>query len=217
MIVGHLRRKLIGVSVTTNPTAEWYAGQVTGASPWKRSATTSDRDRYRSFGQTHTHSIAMGIRDHPTAPARRGRTLTSGLIISIRREGLDHMLVVGEAELRPRPESLRLALKSGPHSSVLEQRRSASDAAKRLAKLRQSPSWRTPSSLCSCIEFSQGQRSARSRRATKRSRLRWRKNPSLVDTAGFVSKYLALQQFVEKYPDDGKIAWPIQRSPQRGG
>ena len=33
MIVGHLRRKLIRVSVTTNPTAEWIAGQVTEAFP----------------------------------------------------------------------------------------------------------------------------------------------------------------------------------------
>jgi len=27
VIVGHLRRKLVRVSVTTNPTAEWIAGQ----------------------------------------------------------------------------------------------------------------------------------------------------------------------------------------------
>jgi len=34
VIVGHLRRKLLRVSVTTNPTAEWIAGQVTEAFPW---------------------------------------------------------------------------------------------------------------------------------------------------------------------------------------
>ena len=34
VILGHLRRRLVRVSVTTNPTAEWIAGQVTEAFPW---------------------------------------------------------------------------------------------------------------------------------------------------------------------------------------
>jgi hypothetical protein len=33
VILGHLRRQLVRVSVTTNPTAEWIAGQVTEAFP----------------------------------------------------------------------------------------------------------------------------------------------------------------------------------------
>ena len=66
----------------------------------------------------------MGIRDHPAAPRSpwQNRYLER-LIGSIRRECLDHMVVVGEADLRL--ESLRLVLQSGPHSSILEQRRSA--------------------------------------------------------------------------------------------
>ena len=78
VIVGHLRRKLVRVSVTTNPTAQWIAGQVTEAFPWNEAPPPLTRDRDRSFGPAHTHRIrAMGIRDHPPRPARRGRTVTS--------------------------------------------------------------------------------------------------------------------------------------------
>jgi hypothetical protein len=33
VILGHLRRQLVRVTVTTNPTAAWTAGQVTEAFP----------------------------------------------------------------------------------------------------------------------------------------------------------------------------------------
>ena len=100
MIVGHLRRKLVRVSVTTNPTAQWIAGQVTEAFPWNEAPRRLTRDR--SFGPAHTHRIrAMGIPDHPAAPRSpwQNRYLER-LIGSIRRECLDHMVVVGEADLR---------------------------------------------------------------------------------------------------------------------
>jgi len=34
VILGHLRRRLVRVSVKTNPTAECIAGQITEAFPW---------------------------------------------------------------------------------------------------------------------------------------------------------------------------------------
>jgi hypothetical protein len=34
VILGHQRRQLISLSVTTNPTAEWIARQITDAFPW---------------------------------------------------------------------------------------------------------------------------------------------------------------------------------------
>jgi len=69
VILGHLRRRLIKVSVATNPTAEWIAGQVTEAFPWDEAAHRLIRDRDGSFGPAYTRRIrAMGIRDHPTAP-----------------------------------------------------------------------------------------------------------------------------------------------------
>jgi len=34
VILRHARRRLVRISVTSNPTAEWIAGQVTDAFPW---------------------------------------------------------------------------------------------------------------------------------------------------------------------------------------
>lgn len=102
VILGHLRRRLVRVSVTSNPTAEWIAGQVTEAFPWDEAPRHLIRDRDRSFGPAYTRRIrAMGIRDHPTAarsPWQNGHV--ERLIGSIRRECLDHMVVFGEADLR---------------------------------------------------------------------------------------------------------------------
>src|SRR6266446_5295341 len=42
VILRHARRRLVSISVTNNPTAEWIAGQVTDAFPLGRSATSPD-------------------------------------------------------------------------------------------------------------------------------------------------------------------------------
>ena len=68
VIVGHLRRKLIRVSVTTNPTAEWIAGQVTEAFPWNEAPRRLTRDRDRSFGPPYPHRISSD--GNPRSPRR---------------------------------------------------------------------------------------------------------------------------------------------------
>jgi hypothetical protein len=55
--------------VTTNPTAEWIARQITDAFPWNEAPGYLIRDRDASYGHAVTRRpSAMGIRDHPTAP-----------------------------------------------------------------------------------------------------------------------------------------------------
>jgi len=76
VILQHGRRRLARVGITSNPTGEWIAGQVTEAFPWNGAPQYLVRDRDRAFWSDYTRRIrAMGIRDHPTAP-RRGRTHT---------------------------------------------------------------------------------------------------------------------------------------------
>jgi hypothetical protein len=68
-ILRHERRRLISLSVTANPTAEWIARQITDAFPWNEAPDYLIRDRDASYGQAVTRRLAaMGIRDHPTAP-----------------------------------------------------------------------------------------------------------------------------------------------------
>ena len=96
------RRDLVWINVTTNPTAEWVARQITEAFPWDGAPRYMIRDRDQIHGAVVTRRLhAMGIRDKPTAPASPWQNgFAERLIGSIRRECLDHIIVLGEAHLR---------------------------------------------------------------------------------------------------------------------
>jgi transposase InsO family protein len=96
------RRELVWINVTANPTAEWIARQLTEAFPWDEPPGYLIRDRDCMYGTIVTSRIrAMGIRDKPIAPASPWQNgFTERLIGSIRRECVDHFIVLGEAHLR---------------------------------------------------------------------------------------------------------------------
>jgi transposase InsO family protein len=102
VIVTHHRRQLVWINVTSNPTAEWIAQQITEAFPWDQAPRYLIRDRDASYGHAVTRRLAaMGIRDRPTAPRSPWQNgHAERLIGSIRRECLDHVVVLGEAHLR---------------------------------------------------------------------------------------------------------------------
>src|ERR1700694_5814161 len=102
VIVRVHRRDLIWINVTTNPTAEWVARQITEAFPWDGAPRHLIRDRDRIYGSVVTRRLrAMGIRDKPTAPASPWQNgFVERPIGSIRRECLDHVIVLGEMHLR---------------------------------------------------------------------------------------------------------------------
>ena len=96
------RRDLVWINATANPTAEWIARQITEAFPWNEAPRYLIRDQDGIYGVAVRRRLAaMGIRDRPIA---RGSPWQNGfaerLIGSIRRECLDHIIVVGEAHLR---------------------------------------------------------------------------------------------------------------------
>jgi transposase InsO family protein len=96
------RRDLAWINVTTNPTAEWIARQITEAFPWDGAPRYMIRDRDRIYGAVVTRRLrAMRIRDKPIAPASPWQNgFAERLIGSIRRECLDHVIVLGEERLR---------------------------------------------------------------------------------------------------------------------
>ena len=102
VILRHERRRLISLSVTDHPTAEWIARQITDAFPWDEAPDYMVRDRDKCYGQAVTMRLAaMGIRDHPIAPRSPWQNgHAERLIGSVRRECLDHVVVFGEAHLR---------------------------------------------------------------------------------------------------------------------
>jgi transposase InsO family protein len=102
VIVRLHRRDIVWINVTTNPTAEWIARPITEVFPWDGAPRYMIRDRDRIYGTVVTRRLrAMGIRDKPIAPASPWQNgFAKRLIGSIRRECLDHVMVVGEAHLR---------------------------------------------------------------------------------------------------------------------
>ena len=102
ILVRLARRRLVWVAVTPNPTAEWIARQISEAFPWNEAPRYLIRDRDGVYGTTVTRRMrAMGIRDKPIAPGSPWQNcFAERLIGSIRRECLDHFVVLGEAHLR---------------------------------------------------------------------------------------------------------------------
>ena len=102
------RSSILSDAVWSGPTspptrrAEWIARQITEAFPWDQAPRYLVRDRDTSYGAIVRNRIhAMGIRDRPTAPRSPWQNgHIERLIGSIRRECLNHVVVLGEAHLR---------------------------------------------------------------------------------------------------------------------
>ena len=118
------RRDLVCINVTANPTAEWVARQIAEAFPWNEAPRYMIRDRDRIYGAVVTRRLrAMGIRDKPTAPASPWQNgFAERLIGSIRRECLDHVIVLGEVHLRRILQILCGLLQRHQNTSVPGQR-----------------------------------------------------------------------------------------------
>jgi transposase InsO family protein len=78
------------------------ARQITEAFPWDEAPRYLIRDRDTSYGAAVTRRLqAMGIRDRPITPRSPWQNgHVERLIGSIRRECLDHVVVLGERHLR---------------------------------------------------------------------------------------------------------------------
>ena len=102
VIVRLARRELVWINVTSHPTAEWIAQQITEAFPWHEAPRYMIRDRDKIYGAAVTRRLrAMGIRDKPIAPGSPWQNgFVERLIGTIRRECVDHIVALGEQHLR---------------------------------------------------------------------------------------------------------------------
>lgn len=102
VVLRHHRRQLVHIAVTANPKAEWIARQISEAFPCDTAPKVLIRDRDGAYGLVFRRRLrAMGIRDRTTTPCSPWQNgHVERLIGSLRRECLDHLVILGEAHLR---------------------------------------------------------------------------------------------------------------------
>ena len=102
VILSHDRRRPIHLAVTANPTAEWTTRQLLEAFPWDSAPRYLLRDRDACYGKEfHEATGWLGIREVLTAPRSPWQNpYVERLIGTIRRECLDHVIVLNETGLR---------------------------------------------------------------------------------------------------------------------
>jgi transposase InsO family protein len=102
LVILRMVRDFVWINVTSKPTAEWIARQFTEAFPWNEAPRYLIRDRDQVYGAAATRRLrTMGIRDKAIAPGSPWQNgIAERLIGSIRRECVDHIVVLGETHLR---------------------------------------------------------------------------------------------------------------------
>jgi transposase InsO family protein len=102
IVLAHERRRVLHFNVTEHPTAEWTAQQIIEAFPEDTAPRYLIRDRDGVYGSQFRNRIqGMGIQEMLTAARSPWQNpFAERLIGSIRRECLNHVIVLGEQHLR---------------------------------------------------------------------------------------------------------------------
>ncbi len=115
------RRCVVHFNVTTNPMARWTAQQLVDAFPFNQAPRFLIRDRDGTYGHVVRERLrGMGIAEVLTAPRSPWQNgYAERLIGSIRRECLDHLIVLSERHLlRILGEYFEYYHRSRPHQSL---------------------------------------------------------------------------------------------------
>ena len=102
VLLSHHRRRIVHLRITEHPTADWTAQQIIEAFPDDTAPRWLLRDRDAIYGDRFRRRVAaMGIQEVLSAPSSPWQNpYAERLIGSIRRECLNHVIVLGERHLR---------------------------------------------------------------------------------------------------------------------
>jgi len=102
IVLVHDRRRVIYFNVTDHPTARWTGEQIIQAFPDDYSLLYLLRDRDGIYGEEFRERIeAIGIEEIITAPRSPWQNpFCERLIGSVRRDCLNHVIILGESHLR---------------------------------------------------------------------------------------------------------------------
>src|SRR5881227_812455 len=101
VFIAHGRRELVHMNVTANPTAAWVWRQVIQATPWGNKPRHLLRDHDAVYGRDfRQRARRIGI-DAIATPVRspRANAVVERVIGTLRRECLDHLIVLDERHL----------------------------------------------------------------------------------------------------------------------
>ena len=119
LILSHDRRRILHLNVTAHPTAEWTAQQIVEAFPAEGTEPRYLlRDRDSIYSDWFRRRVAgLGLKEIVTAPQSPWQNPYAERVIeSIRRECLDHLIVLNEGRLlRILRECVRYYNESRPH------------------------------------------------------------------------------------------------------
>ena len=101
IILKNNRRKVVHFNTTEHPTAQWTAQQIVESFPWDTIPKYLIRDRDSIYGNYFRQRVTnMGIREVVTAPRSPWQNpYVERLIGSIRRECINHVIVLSERHL----------------------------------------------------------------------------------------------------------------------
>jgi putative transposase len=101
VVLSHDRRRLVHFNVTDHPTVEWTARQLLEACALEEAPRYLIRDRDQVFGERFSRQArTLDIRETVIAPRSPWQNAYAERVIgSIRRECLDHVVVMGERHL----------------------------------------------------------------------------------------------------------------------
>ena len=102
LVLRHDRRRILHVNVTLHPTSSWTAQQIIEAFPFETAPGSVLRDRDSIYGGSFRRCVAgMGIKEVLIAPrAPWQNPYVERVIGSVRRECLDHVIILNERHLR---------------------------------------------------------------------------------------------------------------------
>jgi len=121
VVLRHHRRTVVHFNVTSHPTARWTAQQIVEAFPYDTAPRYLLRDRDGIYSTYFANRVrGMGIEEVLIAPRSPWQNpFIERLIGSIRRECLDHILVINEGHLlRVLREYFAYYHDSRPHQSL---------------------------------------------------------------------------------------------------
>jgi len=102
IVLHHERRRIVHFGVTANPTMAWVAQQIREAFPWETTPRYLLRDRDAVYGvEFRDRVLSMGIEEVITAPRSPWQNpYVERVIGTLRRECLDHVIILNERHLR---------------------------------------------------------------------------------------------------------------------